>query len=95
MLRRLTKFILRILDGLIPGEEKVLPLHNPDYFSLLDQARLEWQLARDRFDQISDPDLIDHAIYNLGAAEQRYVFLLKKAKEEGVNLYSALDERGG
>ncbi|NLW55154.1 MAG: DUF2508 family protein [Firmicutes bacterium] len=31
---------------------------------------------------MTEPDLIDHAIYTLGAAEKRYVYLLKKAREE-------------
>ena len=61
----------------------------------MEEARQEWQSAKERFDQISDPDLIDHAIYDLEAAERRYVYLLKKAKEEGVKLYSAADEGGG
>ncbi|NLZ33220.1 MAG: DUF2508 family protein [Firmicutes bacterium] len=77
---------------LFPSEEKASPQQQEDYFSLVEQARLEWHKAKDAFDQVSDPELIDHAVYNLEAAERRYIYLLKKAKEEGVNLYGA--ERG-
>ncbi|NLA04583.1 MAG: DUF2508 family protein [Firmicutes bacterium] len=55
---------------------------------MVEQARQDWQCARERFDQISDPDLIDHAIYDLEAAERRYVYLLKKAREEGADIYT-------
>ena len=50
--------------------------------------------TKEKFDQIGDADLIDHAVYNLDAAERRYIYLLKKAKEEGANIYTAVDERG-
>ncbi|NMD42185.1 MAG: DUF2508 family protein [Firmicutes bacterium] len=58
---------------------------------MVETARLEWRSARNRFNQISDPDLIDHAIYDLEAAERRYIYLLKKAREEGANIYTAVD----
>ena len=48
----------------------------------VEQARLEWQLARRFFEAATDPDLIDYAIYNLQAAERRYAYLLKLARQE-------------
>lgn len=94
MLKKLAEFILNIPDYFFTSEEKAVPRQPEDYFYLVEQARREWQIAKVKFDQINDPDLIDHAIYNLEAAERRYIYLLKKAKEEGGNLYSAADERG-
>lgn len=52
------------------------------YGKLIEEAKKEWQEARDYFNTVTEPDLIDHAIYTLGAAEKRYVYLLKKAREE-------------
>lgn len=46
-----------------------------------EQARREWQLARSYFDTVTDPDLIDFAIYNLKAAERRYTYLLKQVRQ--------------
>lgn len=44
------------------------------------EAREEWNNARKYFNSVSDPDLIDHAIYLLEAAESKYTYLLKKKK---------------
>lgn len=54
-----------------------------DYL-LVEEARQEWKSAREYFNTVTDPDLIDHAIYALEAAEKRYVYLLKKIREEQV-----------
>lgn len=95
MLKKLTEFLLTLSGCFFPSVEQLDPRQPDDYFTVVEQARREWQSAKERFDQISDPDLIDHAIYDLEAAERRYIYLLKKAKEEGVNLYSATDKGGG
>ncbi|MEC9488610.1 MAG: DUF2508 family protein [Halanaerobium sp.] len=44
------------------------------------QARTEWMTAKKYFNSVSDPDLIDYAIYLIEAAEAKYSFLLKKKK---------------
>lgn len=50
------------------------------------KAYEEWQSAENFFHSISDPDLIDHAIYKLEASKARYVYLLKQAKAEGIRI---------
>jgi len=57
-----------------------------EYYKLVEQARREWQIARQRFEEMSDPDLIDSAIYAINSAERRYVYLLRKAREEEMQL---------
>jgi hypothetical protein len=52
----------------------------------VEQARVEWLNSRAYFETVSDPDLVDHAIYLMEAAERRYVYLLKKARESGVTV---------
>ena len=47
-------------------------------------AHQEWKYARLYFDSVTDPDLIDHAIYNLEATEKKYTYLLKKARAIGI-----------
>ncbi|WP_434654951.1 DUF2508 family protein [Thermoanaerobacterium thermosaccharolyticum] len=37
------------------------------------------------FQNVTDPDLIDQTIYNLESLRKKYTYLLKKAKENGVN----------
>ena len=52
------------------------------YWRLIEEAKQDWQEARAYFNTVTEPELVDHAIYALGAAEKRYVYLLKKAREE-------------
>lgn len=40
--------------------------------------------AQHRFDQISDPDLVDACIYEMEALRARYRFLLGQAKKMGL-----------
>lgn len=58
----------------------------PDIMENLEIARREWQYAEAYFNSVQDPDLIDHAIFYMGATEKKYTYLLKKAKEKGVNI---------
>ncbi|MBN4067710.1 MAG: hypothetical protein COA82_01885 [Alkaliphilus sp.] len=52
------------------------------YADLVHKAHEEWKHAENLFHNISDPDLIDYAVYNLDAAKSRYIYLLKKVREE-------------
>lgn len=54
----------------------------------VDTARREWLNAKAYFDYVTDPDLIDMAIYSIEAAEKRYMYLLKVARTRGVRLGS-------
>ncbi|NLG70262.1 MAG: DUF2508 family protein [Firmicutes bacterium] len=45
----------------------------------VEQARREWMAAQNEFDAVTDPDLVDHAIFAMQAAERRYVYLLRLA----------------
>ena len=51
----------------------------------IDKARKEWDVAQIQLAQMSDPELIDYAVYRLKAAEKRYMYLLKKAEQKGVS----------
>lgn len=59
---------------------------------LVEKARREWLAAQDEFNFVTDPQLIDHAIFSIQAAERRYVYLLRLAAQacEGI----ARDEEG-
>lgn len=49
----------------------------------VEEAKECWLTARAYFDNLSEPDLIDYAIYTLEAAERRYMYLLKQLKAVG------------
>lgn len=48
----------------------------------LEEAQRELTRARRYFNSVSDPDLIDHAIYLLEATRKKYSYLLKKKKKQ-------------
>ena len=58
----------------------------PDLVEDLEQAWREWKHARLYFNNVTDPDLIDYAIFNMGATEKKYIYLLKQARETGINV---------
>ncbi|MCX7571916.1 YaaL family protein [Tumebacillus sp. DT12] len=47
----------------------------------IDAAQKEWKIAREHINYVSDPELIDHAIFSLEAAERKYGYLLRQAKK--------------
>ncbi len=91
MLKKIENILDHFSSYFFPVErEHLKELRPEDHFKLVEQARREWQDAKSVFDQVSDPDLIDHAVYAIDASERRYMYLLKKARDEGVNLQSPL-----
>ena len=46
-------------------------------------AHRDWITAQKHFDWVTDPDLVDQAIYAEVAARKKYTYLLKRAKENG------------
>jgi len=71
---------------LFPVENQVLERKDQEsYFRIIEQARRDWQDAIRRFEQATDPDLIDSAIFAIESAEKRYIYLLKNAVKEKEN----------
>lgn len=46
------------------------------------KAHAEWQTAINLFNYSTDPDMVEYGIYNIEAAEKKYVCLLKRARKE-------------
>ena len=68
----------------IKKEKTELEKLNELKFQMLEnlrQAHKEWKDSEKYFESISDPDLIDYAIYEIEASKLKYVYLLKKVKE--------------
>lgn len=53
--------------------------------SSIKTAQSDWQRAEALFHEATDPDLVDHAIYDMMAARTRYSYLIKTAKEKGLH----------
>ena len=56
----------------------------PELLEVVAQAHREWEAAKTFFDTVTDPDLVDYAIYRIAAAQRRYAYLLRQAKQEGL-----------
>ncbi|MCT4593615.1 MAG: YaaL family protein [Anaeromicrobium sp.] len=56
---------------------------------MVDHIRLaheEWQYAENFFQNATDPDLIDHAIFRMEAARTKYIYLMRLAREMGIHI---------
>jgi hypothetical protein len=51
--------------------------------SSIKAAHSDWQRAEAMFHEVTDPDLVDHAIYDMLATKTKYIYLLKTAKNKG------------
>lgn len=51
----------------------------------IDQTKITIEAARNHFEEVVDPTLIDCYIYELNAAQLRYQFLLRRFKNLEVN----------
>lgn len=49
-----------------------------------EQARRDWLYAQYYYKTVTDPDLIEYATYLIKAYERRYIYLIKKARQEGI-----------
>ena len=50
----------------------------------INKAKTDVRTAENFFQFVSDPELVDVAIYNLEAKKSRYRYLIKLAKEKGI-----------
>jgi len=50
------------------------------------QAMKEWYTAQQYFESVSDPELVDYAVYSLEASRKKYMYLLKKARDMGIKV---------
>ena len=73
---------ITIFSNLKPGQS-MGEEEKSDMLKTIEQARREMNQAKCFFDIVSEPEQVDQAIYALNAAEKKYVFFLKKAREAG------------
>jgi hypothetical protein len=59
------------------GDEVSLP-------QAVEMARQDWVYAKRYFNAVTEPELLDYAIYMIKATEVKYIYLLKKAKKEDI-----------
>lgn len=52
----------------------------------INEAKLERDIAKNIFENVTHEELIDMAIYKIYAAEKKYIYLLNQLKEESNNI---------
>ena len=57
-----------------------------EIITYLEEAREEWEAASRFFQYVSDPDLVDYAIYEEDAAKSKFMYYLTKAKERNIEI---------
>lgn len=82
-LKNIKKFLNKLKDEVIVTKEIEKPMNN--IYINLETARKEWEDAKNIFENVSDPDLIDYAIYNVEAAQKKYSYLIKQIKSGNTN----------
>ena len=55
-----------------------------EFVALVNKAKEDWQDALNYFEHVTDPDLIELAIYRIEATRTFYMYLLKEAKRQGI-----------
>ena len=75
-------FYLRDLVNSINNQEAEKTKDN--IYINIKNAKKEWENAKNIFENATNPDLIDYAIYNIEATEKKYTYLLKQIKSGNV-----------
>lgn len=80
--KQLVELIKRLIgektQQISPEEERESYLRN------VDRAREEWQQALQNFDYYMGRDLIDFGVYQINAAEKKYIHLLNEARNHNI-----------
>lgn len=56
------------------------PQEEQELHEQVDLAHREWIAAQQYFQSVCEPELVDHAVHSIIAAEQRYTYLLRKLR---------------
>jgi hypothetical protein len=74
---------LRLRPKDVLSKDDATPLVNE-----IEIARREWHSAQIYFDSVSEPALVDHAIYMVEASQKKYCYLLRQARQQNIHLPS-------
>lgn len=72
-----------ILDNMVKSLEDE---ENLELIEAIEEAREKIEEARQFFNNVSEPKLVEYAIYTENAAQARYGYLLNQAKTRGVKV---------
>ncbi|MGE5675778.1 MAG: DUF2508 family protein [Mycobacterium leprae] len=65
--------------GMGPTQDELV---EQDLVEQVNAAHREWEAAQSYFEMVSEPELVDHAIYNLEAARRKYIYLFNQLRQQ-------------
>ena len=77
-------WLSRVKEFFKAEENSSIEMEEYTILQLTKKAKEEWQDAKRYFDEVTDPRLIDHAIYRIEAAEKKYIYLIKLSQKESL-----------
>ncbi len=81
----------RIIESALVLSKKLKEMSNKEkcedeeLLECLKQAEEEWKEKEEFFNTVTEPDLIDYAIYDMEASKKKYTYFLKKIKEKDIS----------
>ena len=57
-----------------------------DIIMRLEEAKLEWESAKECFQVADDPKLVDYAIYKEDQSKAKYIYFLLEARKKGITI---------
>ena len=81
--KQLNEMIDYVLNNLKGSEDRD---ESEELVKTIFRARQEILDAENYFDNVTAPELVDHAIYRMEAARSQYAYLLKLAKDKGLRV---------
>ena len=91
--RTVINWFRKIYNDIQPFLEKqqIVAESSPTLVDEIKEAQQQWQEARDYFNMVSEPELVDHAAYKIEAARVKYMYLLNKAKKNDLKIFDILE----
>lgn len=77
----IAKFLSELSSFLLEDQEATVIAREYSLNDEIKKAHEELLSAEKYFQSVTDPDLVDHAIFTMEAARRKFVYLLKKARE--------------
>jgi len=74
-------YLKNIANSIISQEDED---SSNNIYSSIECARKDWEDAKNIFENVTNPDLVDYAIHKVDATEKRYTYLLKQIKSGNI-----------
>ncbi|MGE5405854.1 MAG: DUF2508 family protein [Candidatus Saccharibacteria bacterium] len=70
----------KLLRDLFYSEEENPAMGEWSEDRIVEEAKKEWQTAMKIFEETTDPELIEYAVYNLQAAEKKFQYHINRVR---------------